>query len=204
MVFQEILLKLEYQHGLDWSEYREYAEQLDGLADRIYEYVSTFSTETMTSYDPTLPRHLEIPVNQMNNLIDRIPVSGKGGVLFVLYHTVLTCLRETVAVYLDDNRLKNSERMKLKRIEKSYGRFVFLDEAGSEHIGCESPQMQLADILSVLDCLTVLQRNRLVKYYILRQNLQDIADDENTSVTAIHYSIKQALKKLGNSSFSQQ
>jgi hypothetical protein len=201
-VFREIIQKLEYQHDSDWSGYRECAEQLDGLVDRIYEHVSVLSSETMTSYDPTLPRHLEVPVNQINDMIDTLPVSGNGGVLFVLFHTVLTCLRETVAVYQEDNNLKNNERVKLKRIEKSCGRFVFLDEPGSEKIGYESAQMQLVEILSALDCLTDLQRNRLVKYYILRQSQQDIADDEGTTKMAISYSIRQALKKLEQCGFT--
>lgn len=196
IVFRDILRQLEHRHWTDLQPYSRIAEQLDSLADSIYEYSATLTTETMTSYDPTLPRRLEGIVNQMNQMIHTLPVTGEGGILFTFYRSVLVCLAETVAVYLDDNRLKNKERMKLKREEKRFGIRSELHSGIHAPDGFEDIILQLHDLSVTLDCLTETQKRRLIHHIVLGESLKEIAARENVNERRILNSINAALKKI--------
>lgn len=196
VVFRDVIHQLEHRHRIDLGKYQAIAEQLDHLADSIYEHTQALAAETMTSYDPTLPRRLEGIVNQMNQMIHTLPVIGGGGILFALYHSVQVCLAETIAVYLEDNRLKNKERMKLKREEKRFGMRSELHSGIHAPDGFEDIILQLHDLSVTLDCLTDTQKRRLIHHIVLGESLKEIAARENVNERRILNSINAALKKI--------
>lgn len=197
VVYRRILESMEVVHRIDLHTYLDLAWQLDTYTDDLYSQLESVFPDTLTSYNPKLPGLLQTILNDIKNTISSLPLTENGELLFAVFQSVFKRLQDTVAVYLEDNQLKNSERMRLKRNEKQFGKPYDIDD-DDFRIKCSSNDvlLRLIDISSMLDSLPATQKRRVVQHIILKRTLKDIAIQEKVTIASVHKSIVKALKTL--------
>lgn len=84
------------------------------------------------------------------------------------------------------------------RQDRRYGLCSFDESIGEIYIVDDTAETGelIEQLYSHLDELTDVQQRRVDMYYFKNMKLEDIAASEDSSVPAVHYSIKQAIKKL--------
>lgn len=106
-------------------------------------------------------------------------------------------IEQDVFVVLNNSQKKVSSQA---RQDRRYGLCPFDESIGEIGIVDDTDETSelIKQLYSHLDELTDIQQRRVDMYYFKNMKLEDIAANEDSSVPAVHYSIKQAIKKLKN------
>lgn len=107
----------------------------------------------------------------------------------------ITEIEQDVFVVLNNSQKKVSSQA---RQDRRYGLCSFDESIGEIDIVDDTAETGelIEQLYSHLDELTDVQQRRVDMYYFKNMKLEDIAASEDSSVPAVHYSIKQAIKKL--------
>lgn len=195
-VFQEIVQRISDKHQLDPGDYGERSKHLDALTDKLYEQFYIFNNEhSGIPYNPRFRQSVLRAFSEISGTINGYlePVIPEDENLFAgLFITVADKLREMMDIYLADNayQCKFRERM---RYREAYLETTPQNLASYEF---EDILLQMTDLARVLDCLTEIQRRRLVKHIFLKYTLQEIAAQEKVDSSVVHRSVSASLKKL--------
>lgn len=106
-------------------------------------------------------------------------------------------IEQDVFIVLNNSQKKISSQARRNRryglcsFDESIGETDFIDDTDETGVLVEQLYAHLGE-------LTDVQQRRVDMYYFKNMKLEDIAASEDSSVTAVHYSIKQAIKKLKN------
>lgn len=98
--------------------------------------------------------------------------------------------------------IKNSQKnvSSQARQDRRYGLCAFDESIGEINIVDDTAETDelIEQLYYYFDELTDVQQRRVDMYYFKNIKLEDIAANEDSSVPAVHYSLKQAIKKLKN------
>ena len=199
IIFQEIINRLSELDQLNLTENLDIAITLDSLVDKLYNLFHSFSDEyKSTPYNPRFRRLILGAYSDLEKTLEvfvQTAATAEQQLLADLFHQILDKLQEMVDIFLIDNAYQGKHR---------YRRFNKMEqpsETTNESLlsyGFEDLFIQMTDLSQLLDCLTEIQRRRLVKHIFLRYTLQEIAEQEKVSHAMISKSVAAALKKLGD------
>jgi len=195
-VFQDIAKKVSDKHQLDPGDYGERAKHLDDLTDKLYEQIYIFADEhSGIPYNPRFRRTVLRAFADISDRVKECPTpdnSADENPLAALFAGVADKLREMMDIYLADSAYQCKFRERMRNKEE------YLETTAQGLLSCEFEDilLQMTDLSRVMDCLTDIQRRRLVQHIFLKYTLQEIADNEHTSNQSVQKSIAAALKKI--------
>ena len=197
-IFQEIIINLSNRAQAKLNIYLQMAISMDSLVDKLYDLFYIFSDEYKnTPYNPRFRRMLLSAFSELEKAVvvfAQTAITDEQQLLADMFRQVLDMLQETTEIFLNDNSYQGKHRYRRVNMEQS-------SETTDESLmsfGFEDMILQMTDLSQLLDCLTDIQRRRLVKHIFLKYTLQEIAEQEGVSHVVISKSIAAALKKLGD------
>ena len=101
-------------------------------------------------------------------------------------------LQKISDVYLADNAYQCKYRERRRKKEE----YIETSDPMLLSFEFEDVLLQMTDISRMMNCLSVKQRERLVKHIFLGYTMQEIADAEGVKKQSIEESISTALKKI--------
>lgn len=190
IAFRQVDQQLALRYQLK-SPSPDYAAQMDSITDQLYSILKARQTSFVTYYDPTMKRKSQACLFAIRELINRHHSQYHAEFHFAFYCQIFNNIAETMQLYLEDNRYQNRVRMQKKRDVRT-------DVYDPVDIGSEFEDLvlQMSDIARNLDCLTEVQRRRLVLHFFMGYTVSEIAREENAKYQAVQDSIRLALKKL--------
>lgn len=196
MVFKDIVRNVSIKHQLELSGYCELSNNLDELVDKLYEQLYIFTDEySSVPYNPPFRRVILQALADICDGVKKCPLpdsSENESPLAVLFADVADKLHEIVNVFLEDNTYQEKHRFRRRKLEQS----VETTDEGMFSCEFEDVLLQMTELSRVMDCLTDIQRRRLVKHIFLEYTLQEIATQEKVNDAVVYRSIAAALKNI--------
>ena len=109
-----------------------------------------------------------------------------------LFQDVQSVLQKMVGIYLAEQAYQNKHFKRLNRLEARMETFNQL-EAAYEF---DSLLTELITLSHMLERLTEIQRNRIIRHLYHNETLRKIAEDEGVSKQSVQESITAAIQKL--------
>jgi len=195
-VFREIAQKISGKHWFSADHFQELAEQLDGLADKLYKQIHRFIDEYHgVPYRPHMRQAILQACSEIRDAVrESMPTNHPkyDRLLIGIFCNVADKLCEIADIYLTDHAYQCKFRGRLRSREQ------YIETTLPGEIACEFEDtlLQMTDLSRLLDCLPKKQKERLVKHIFLGFTMREIADDEGTTRQAVQQSVSAALTYL--------